>query len=400
MRSFKNLGLSAHLLDAIRTFGWEKPTPIQSQVIPQAIAGHDILGCAQTGTGKTGAFVLPMVERLAGKHGLQGLVLCPTREIALQTQEDFDHFGPLKGVRAVSVIGGASMHLQLQALKKQPTVLIATPGRLLDHLERKSVRLSTITILVIDEADRMLDMGFMPQISRILHQLPPKHHHQTMLFSATLPPTIEQLIRHHLHNPIRINAAASGTPAAGAVQGIYVVEMEEKRAALFKLLEEIPGPTLVFTRTKRGADHVTRFLEKSGAKVACIHSDRSQRERQQALNHFKHGTCRILVATDIIARGIDVEGIAHVINFNIPHSPDDYIHRIGRTARAAMSGHASTIVSPEEITELITIEKRLGAPLPRRELPGITTTMPLSGHGSRTRRSRGAGGRRSLKRRW
>lgn len=398
IKTFHDLNLSHGLLEAIAAFGWKEPTPIQQQVIPVAIGGGDILGSAQTGTGKTAAFVFPMIERLHGKHGIHGLVLCPTREIALQTQSYFDHFGKKRGVTALTIIGGASMKRQHDELKRKPSVLIATPGRLADHLRQKSIHLNGISILVLDEADRMLDMGFWPQIKNIMHQLPKEK--QTMLFSATLPRTVTQLIHDHLKNPVHIHVAGAGKAAERADQSFYVIDMGQKRAALLKLLQTIPGSTLIFTRTKRNADIITKFLKHEGLTAACMHSDFSQRERLRALHGFKNGHHRILVATDIAARGIDVDNIAHVINFNIPQSPDDYIHRIGRTARATKTGHASTLASAEDFLELAAIDKHLGTPVPRKALEGIPqVATPTPQH--RSKHLKPMGKRRSrIRSRW
>ncbi|GAC1347872.1 MAG: ATP-dependent RNA helicase RhlE [Myxococcales bacterium] len=364
---FNSLGLSQRMLDAVAKAGFEKPTPIQAQAIPPGLAGKDVVGCAATGTGKTAAFALPLLERIAGKKGTRALVLAPTRELALQIGEEMERFGKTAGVRCAVVIGGVGMNPQIQAFRAGVEIIIATPGRLNDHLDQGTARLDAVEALVLDEADRMLDMGFKPQLERILRKLP--RTRQTMLFSATMAGEVADFAAAHLKDPVRIEVARSGTTAQRAVQRVFTVSQDEKTALLLALLAEDGESTLVFTRTKRRADRVAEQLQKAGHEVARIHANRSQGQRRHALDGFKDGTYRVLVATDIAARGIDVAEIGHVVNFDLPHVPEDYVHRIGRTARAEASGRASSFASPEEMELLRGIEKLTRAPVPRATLP-------------------------------
>jgi len=354
-------------LQALQHARYQTPTPIQAQAIPPALAGQDIIGCAATGTGKTAAFVLPLVERLQGKRGTHGLVLAPTRELVIQIGEHLAMFGRPHHVSGAVVIGGASMGAQVDALKRLPHVIVATPGRLVDHIKQRTVNLGQIEMLVLDEADRMLDMGFKPQLVRILAALPKKR--QTMLFSATMAGEVAEFARHSLHQPVRVEVSRSGTTASRADQAVYIVPQHDKPALLLGVLEKGKETTLVFTRTKRRADKVARIVERAGHSVARIHADRSQAQRRQALEGFKAGRYRVLIATDIAARGIDVEEIGHVINFDLPHVPEDYVHRVGRTARASAAGAASSFVSQEEMPLLRDIERLIRAALPRKPLP-------------------------------
>ncbi len=369
--SFESLGLPRQALDLLAKVGFQKPTPIQALAIPPALAGRDVIGCAATGTGKTAAFVLPMVERLAGKAGARALVLAPTRELALQIAVEIERFGAGRAFRATTVIGGLSLDAQAKELRHGRTAIVATPGRLVDHLERGSASLGQIDLLVLDEADRMLDMGFAPQLRRILAALPPRRQRprQTLLFSATMAAEVTEFARGHLVDPVRVTADQSGTAAPRAEQRVYLVPQTQKPALLLALLDEDQDSTLVFTRTKRRADRLARALDQAGHAVARIHADRSQGQRRQALDGFAHGRYRVLVATDIAARGIDVADIGHVVNFDLPHVPEDYVHRIGRTARAAKSGRASSFASPEEHDLLRGIERLTRQPVPRAEVP-------------------------------
>ena len=364
MLTFESLKLSPEILADIRRAGFEAPTPIQAQVIPPALAGSDVIGCAQTGTGKTAAFAIPMIERLAGGAGLRALVLAPTRELALQIHDCFAKLGTGSGVSAAAVIGGEAMGPQLEVLRRRPDVLVATPGRLLDHLDRRSLVLGTIRILVLDEADRMLDMGFAPQIERILKHVPLDR--QSLCFSATMPPPMEQLVRRHMIRPVRIQIGPASRPVNKDSQVLYPLNREEKTPLLLSLLRSERGKVLVFTRTKHRADRLARAVGAAGHRVARLHADRSQFERRRALDGFRAGHYQVLVATDIAARGIDVVDISHVINYDLPATPEDYIHRIGRTARAEASGLASSFAAPEEREQLRAIEHHLGKPL-RRE---------------------------------
>jgi ATP-dependent RNA helicase RhlE len=365
--SFSSLGLSSESQAALSQAGYRHPTPIQARAIPPALAGKDVIGCAATGTGKTAAFVLPLVERLAGKQGIRALVLAPTRELATQIDEHAARFGAARGVRTALLIGGVAIGPQQIALHSRPQLLIATPGRLIDHLESRNVSLAGIELLVLDEADRMLDMGFKPQLKRILAQVP--RDRQTLLFSATMAGEVADFARSNLRNPSRVEVSPSGTAAERAEQRVYLVPQAEKAALLLTLLADDELTTLVFTRTKHRTDRVARLVERAGHKVSRLHSNRSQNQRQHALDGFKDGKFRVLVATDIAARGIDVAEIGHVVNFDLPHVPEDYVHRIGRTARMAASGKASSFCGPEETGQLRDIEKVMRKPVPRAQVP-------------------------------
>jgi len=367
MTTFASLGLSAKALSSLERAGYQQPTPIQQKAIPLGIAGRDVIGCAATGTGKTAAFVLPLVERLVGRKGTRALVLAPTRELAVQIGEHLAMFGRTGGVRGAVVIGGVGMDLQARELREHREVVIATPGRLIDHLDRGSASLTEIEILILDEADRMLDMGFKPQLERILARLPKAR--QTMLFSATMAGEVAEFARRHLRSPEKIEVARSGTVAERADQKVFHVPEHEKTALALALLAEGSESTLIFTRTKRRADRLAKVLTRAGHDVARLHADRSQSQRRNALEGFKDGSYRVLVATDIAARGLDVEEIGHVILFDLPHVAEDYVHRVGRTARAAASGKASSFCSPLERPLLRDIERLIRRAIPTRELP-------------------------------
>jgi len=364
---FAGLGLSTAALESLDRAGYEHPTPVQQRAIPPALQGLDVVGCAATGTGKTAAFVLPVVERLQGRRGTRALVLAPTRELALQIAQHVEMFGRGRGVRGAVVMGGVGMEPQVRALRDGHEVVVATPGRLVDHLDRGTARLDGIEILVLDEADRMLDMGFRPQLERVLARLPSKR--QTMLFSATMAGEVAEFARRHLHSPVRVEVARSGTVAEKAQQRVFHLAQVEKAALLLALLAEDEASTLVFTRTKRRADNLCRILSRAGHDAERIHANRSQNQRRHALESFRTGFHRILVATDIASRGLDVEDIGHVVNFDLPHVPEDYVHRVGRTARASASGRASAFCSPEERPLLADIEKLTRAPVPVAEVP-------------------------------
>jgi ATP-dependent RNA helicase RhlE len=351
--------------DAIAGAGYSIPTPIQAQAIGPILEGRDLIGCAQTGTGKTAAFAIPTIERLVaqGGSGPRALVLAPTRELALQIAEAFDLLGGARGVRTVVLIGGESMGPQLNALQKRPGVIVATPGRLFDHLERRTVSLGSLRIVVLDEADRMLDMGFAPQVERILRVTPLDR--QTLCFSATMPLAVEKLVRQHLVRPVRVEVVGTAKPVAKVTQVLYRADAQGKTPLLLRLLHEERGLTLVFTRTKHRADRVARAVMAAGHRVTRLHADRSMSQRREALDGFRSGRYRVLIATDIAARGIDVPEITHVVNFDLPHTPEDYIHRIGRTARAEASGRASSFAAPEEGSQLRAIERHLGHQVPR-----------------------------------
>ncbi len=362
--SFNDLGLSEAILHDIAQAGFSEPTPIQAQAIPPGLAGRDVLGCAQTGTGKTAAFVIPMVERLAAgpKGHPRALILAPTRELAIQIQETIDKLGRSRHVFATTVVGGADMNAQMRGLRRRPDIIVATPGRLLDHMWNGTIHLMHMKVLVLDEADRMLDMGFAPQINQILEALPEER--QTLLFSATIPTNVADLVRASVKDPVRITIGKSSTPADRAEQALHHTTREDKPKLLLSLLDADRDSVLVFTRTKHGADRLGRALGSAGHKVATIHGDRSLSQRRAALEGFRRGTFRVLVATDIAARGIDVANIGHVVNYDLPNTPEDYIHRIGRTARVKASGRATSFITADDHLQLRAIEKLMGQAIP------------------------------------
>jgi ATP-dependent RNA helicase RhlE len=365
--SFKSLGLSPESLDALRRARFASPTPIQAQAIPPALAGRDVIGCAITGTGKTAAYLLPLAERLAGERGPAGLVLAPTRELVLQIAEEAAFFCEPRGVTRAVVIGGTDMGAQVEALRQRPSLVLATPGRLADLLKAGKADLSAVRMLVLDEADRMLEMGFMPELEQILAALP--RERQTLLFSATLGHNVTRFSQEVLRRPVRVEITPSGTPAARAVQRLYEVEAAEKYPLLLSLLAKDQLSALIFTRTRERAEKLQEVLKRAGHKTAVIHADRTQGQRRQALEGFRRGQYRCLVATDIASRGLDVEDVGHVINFDLPHAPEDYVHRIGRTARAGASGRASTFVTARDEEAVRAIERIIRMSLPRAEVP-------------------------------
>lgn len=359
--TFYNLGIAPGLLQILDKLHFIIPTAIQQQSIPSAMEGKDMIGIAQTGTGKTLAFGIPMIQRLAQVKG-RGLVLLPTRELAIQVEGELHKIGRFLGLKTAVLIGGASMQVQLQALKRNPHIIIATPGRLIDHLNQKNINLSDIKIFVLDEADRMLDMGFQPQIERILRVMPKDR--QTMLFSATIPFEIMQIAQTHMKLPVRVEVAPSGTTVETVTQEIFIVEKTAKLRLLAALLKERRGSTLIFTRTKFGAKRVAKAVRDWGERATEIHSNRSLSQRRDALEGFRSGRFRVLVATDIASRGIDVKGIETVINYDLPSQAEDYVHRIGRTARAGMGGHAISLAMPEERNEVRSIERLIRKAIP------------------------------------
>ncbi len=363
--TFDGLGLAPAVRDVLARLKFTTPTPIQHQSIPLGIEGKDVIGVAQTGTGKTLAFGLPMIQRLMIEGG--GLVLVPTRELALQVEESLRKVGTPLGIRTSVLIGGANMNSQVRSLREGPHIVIATPGRLIDHMEQGTIRLSGVTILVLDEADRMLDMGFLPQMRRILAEIP--RERQTMLFSATLSREIMQIAATHMKVPTSIEIAPQGTTAERVTQEIFIVPKPAKIALLEKVLGEYKGSTLVFTKMKYTAKRVALHLRNTGHSAAEIHSNRSLSQRKEALEGFKRGKYRILVATDIAARGIDVTGIELVINYDMPMQTADYVHRIGRTARAGATGHAISFAMPSERNEIRDIERLTKKVLPVSQLP-------------------------------
>lgn len=367
-KNFYGLGIAPSLLSALEREKFTVPTPIQVQAIPIAIQGKDVVGIAQTGTGKTLAFGIPMIQRITQTKGY-GLVVVPTRELAIQVEESLRKFGRSIGLRTAVLVGGTSLGPQINALSRNPHIIIATPGRLIDHIKQKNVSLGKVGIVILDEADRMLDMGFFPQIQRIFQELPKER--QTMLFSATMPPEIMKLASGHMKLPIRVEIAPAGTMADQVTQELFVVTREQKPALLKKLLETYIGPTLIFTRTKYGATKVKRYIQACGIDAAEIHSNRSLSQRREALEGFKSGKYRVLVATDIASRGIDVVGIELVLNFDLPMTSDDYVHRIGRTARAGAKGHSITFAMPMERREVQAIERLIKKVLPVSPLPDL-----------------------------
>jgi ATP-dependent RNA helicase RhlE len=383
-KPFDALGLSRAILDILKKIGFDHPTPIQAEVIPLALAGKDVIGLAQTGSGKTAAFALPLAERLTHGRGVRGLILSPTREIALQTKAFLDVFGVDHQLSTACLIGGVKIRPQTDALRATPDIIVATPGRLLDHVRQRHVKLDAIEELVLDEADHMLDLGFLPQIRDVLRLLPRKRH--TMMFSATMPPSVELIAKEFMRDPVRIDITPEGGAAEGITHRIYLVKPEDKRNALLALLNEELGSTLVFVRRKVDAEWLYHILERKGHPVSRIHADRSQGKRVQALDNFRQGEHRILVATDIAGRGIDVPGITHVINFDIPENPDDYVHRGGRTARGAALGIVSTIATWQDLPIVQQIEAVLGEKIPRCTLTGVEPWVEMEKVAAKTRR--------------
>ena len=365
--SFHTLGLSEPLLRDLTAAGLLVPTPIQAQAIPPALEGRDVIGCAQTGTGKTAAFVIPMIERLAilPKGQPQALILAPTRELALQICTSIEKLGRSHHISATVVVGGSDMQAQIRGLRQRPDIIVATPGRLLDHMWNGTINLAPIKILVLDEADRMLDMGFAPQINQILDALPLER--QTLLFSATIPTDVTRLVQASLNGAVRVMVTPHSTTAEGVTQAVHHTTSQEKTKLLVALLAAERGTVLVFARTKSRVDRLGQTLEQAGHRVAVIHGDRSLPQRLRALDGFKRGQVRILVATDVAARGIDVANIGHVVNYDLPNCPEDYIHRIGRTARMKMTGRATSFVAFEEREQLRAIETLLGHSVPLAE---------------------------------
>jgi ATP-dependent RNA helicase RhlE len=370
--SFKNLGLDAPLLRGVSDLGFTEPTPIQRGAVPPALEGRDVIACAMTGSGKTAAFVLPMLQRLAaGPKGVtRALVLTPTRELAAQVEQSLRELGRHVPVRSAAVYGGVGQGPQQKALRSGVDVVVATPGRLLDHMGQGNTRFDRLEVLVLDEADCMLDMGFLPDVRRILSALPRKR--QTLLFSATLPGPVVALSREFLSDPVRLDVERPPAPATGVEQTIMPVPQTAKPRLLLELLRRGEVETaLVFTRTKHRANRLAAFLEKNGVACERIHGNRSQNQRQDALTAFKAGRLQVLVATDVAARGLDIEALPHVVNFDVPGQPDDYIHRVGRTARAGATGQAITFAAPEEGGELRAIERAVGKSLPKSRLEGF-----------------------------
>lgn len=399
--NFSQLGLQPALVRVCESLGYTEPTPIQEQAIPVILGGSDLIGCAETGTGKTAAFLLPIIQRMSEKArpGIRLLVLAPTRELATQIDASYHSLAPKKTVRCVTIIGGAGMAQQTSALRRGVSVVIATPGRLLDHMERGAVDLSYVETLVLDEADRMLDMGFWPAIQRLLAALP--KNRQTLLFSATMSSAIEKIARSNMRTPKLVEVGPRGLPPKLVEQTAYPVAIESKTALLLDLLErERFERVLVFTRTRRGAERLSHILEAREHKVNRIHADRSQPQREAALRGFKDGRTRVLVATDIAARGIDVDAVSHVINYDVPNAPEDYVHRIGRTGRAGNTGRAITLVTPVEELSMRAIERLTGQKVERVMLPafgGMPTATPSTAKTFASVRHGSSVGRRSFR---
>jgi len=379
---FAGFGLLPELVQAVKALGYAEPTPIQAKALPLALAGKDVLGSAMTGSGKTAAFVLPLLQTLMKgrqptkeKPVVRAVVLVPTRELAAQVEAAVRDLSRFSQVRCVLVIGGASFHEQTQALRRGAQIVVATPGRLLDHYGRRTLKFDAVEVAVLDEADRMLDMGFMPDIRRIMSSLP--RQRQTHMFSATIPPEVERVVHEFMHDPVRIAIDRTATPASGITQILYPVMSGQK----FELLHFIINKTrinsaVVFTRTRSRADQVARYLEVRGIPVVALHSDKTQAQRDRAMEGFREQKHQILVATDIAARGLDVRHISHVINFDVPLHAEDYVHRVGRTGRVFTAGDAITLMGMEEERFVAAIERLIGAAIPRQAFPDFPYQVP------------------------
>jgi ATP-dependent RNA helicase RhlE len=396
---FRELALSEERLAAVEALGWIEPTPIQWKAIPPGLEGVDIVGVAQTGTGKTGAFMIPCLERISVGGGLQVLVLCPTRELAQQVEEDTHALAKGTAIRSASIVGGVSYGPQEKALNEGAEIIVATPGRLIDHMGKGRVPLGGLKTLILDEADRMLDMGFRPQIEEVRRGL--RNKPQIMLFSATMPNGVHALALQLTKDPVWLEAAPSGTKADGITEVVYSVKPEKKPDLLLKLLEESDwNQVLVFCRTKAGADTLKARLGRAGISADAMHSDRQMRHRTKVLEDFSEGKIRVLVATDIAQRGLDVDGITHVVNYDVPLDPEDYVHRIGRTGRAGATGTAVTFLTAADLGAFKSLEYHLGRPLDRIHLPDfdysgapIREDRPASRRGASSRAPLGMGSR-------
>jgi ATP-dependent RNA helicase RhlE len=363
---FSTLPLDPRLLNGIRDLGWTETRPVQSGVIPLALGEHDVIACAETGTGKTAAFLVPILQRFLTEKdhpaATRALILAPTRELVVQIEDQVQGLTYHTSVSSAAVYGGVPMEAQERALKAGVDIVVATPGRLMDHMRHASTNFEALEVLVLDEADRMLDMGFLPDVQRILAALPAKR--QTLLFSATMPGEIMKLTREFLHEPSYVQVGRRGGPAQSITHGVQIVPASEKAKWLARWLrEEAAGPVLVFCRTKIGADKLASKLAGMGLRTAALHADRTQQQRQAAVEGFRTGVYPVLVATDVAARGLDIDGIAHVVNFEVPDTPEAYVHRVGRTGRAESTGTALTLVAPEELRALRALEKAVGVQL-------------------------------------
>jgi len=370
---FYNLGIAPGILEILEKLHFKTPTPIQEQSIPIATEGKDLVGIAQTGTGKTLAYGIPLLQRIVGNDGL-GLVIAPTRELALQIDETLCKVGMPLNVRTAALIGGESIGRQISDIRRNPHIIIGTPGRILDHVGQKTLSLHKVSVLVLDEADRILDMGFAPQLRRILSILP--RQRQTMLFSATMPEEVIKIAKSFLKLPIRVEIARSGTIVKDVTQELFFVSKNQKSQLLEKMLQEYRGSILVFARTKHGAKKITRLVKALGHGAAEIHGNRSLNQRKDALQGFKTGRYRVLVATDIAARGIDVTNIELVLNYDLPQAAEDYVHRIGRTARAGAGGHAISFAEPNQSSDVRAIERLIRKTLPVSKIPELPALNP------------------------
>jgi ATP-dependent RNA helicase RhlE len=390
---FDELTSSDAVLRAVADLGWVEPTPIQRKAIPPAREGRDILGIAQTGTGKTGAFLIPTIERQEDREGLNTLVLCPTRELAQQVAADARDLTAHTELFVGEVYGGVAYEPQIRDLRAGFDILVATPGRLIDHLEKGNVDLSEVDVLILDEADRMLDMGFRPQIERVLQRMP--HERQTLLFSATMPNGVHALAMRTQREPVWVEATPRSTAAETVEQIVYSVRPDRKVDLLMELLRDPEmDQVLVFTRTKRGADLLHHRLRAGGIAVNVIHGDRNMQQRGSAMEAFAEGHVQVLVATDVAQRGLDIEGISHVVNYDVPGDPEDYVHRIGRTGRAGASGDAITFMTAAELGQVRSVERVLGYPLPRVSLEGYDYGGASAGGAPVTSRGMAASRRR------
>jgi ATP-dependent RNA helicase RhlE len=389
---FSDLQISANILKVLEKLKLSEPTPIQEKAIPAALSGDDIIGVAQTGTGKTFAFAIPMIQRIALDKG-QGMIIAPTRELASQVEESFKKLGTALGLKTAVLIGGEVMGKQLFQLRRNPHVIIATPGRLMDHLKRKTIKLDRLSVLVLDEADMMLDMGFLPQIKEILEQAPAEK--QTMLFSATMPEAILRLAGKYMKTPISIEVAPQGTAAELVDQEIFIIKGEERFDRLHEELEKYKGSVLVFVRTKHGVKTLTMRLRDEGYAAKEIHSDLPLNKRKAALAAFKTGQARILVATDVAARGLDVKDIELVLNYNLPDSSEDYVHRIGRTGRAGKTGKAISFATPDQARDIQAIERLIGQGIKKTEFTKLERQETKPGAWRKRRPFRTSGAKRT-----
>ena len=373
---FTQFGLSEPLIRAVTALGYHSPTPIQQEAIPVALAGRDHIGCAETGSGKTAAYLLPILQQqLAATPALRALILAPTRELAAQIGQSCQQLARFTSIRSAVIYGGMAWRPQVQALRRGVSILVATPGRLLDHLQQGTINLSFIEFWVLDEADRMLDMGFLPDVRRIVSRLPKAR--QTMLFSATINPAVEQLAKELLDNPVKLQIGRRATPPIQLQQAAYMVPASAKVALLVALLEaKQMNSVLVFSQTRRGVAALCANLQRRGYSAEALHAGRTQDQRHAALAGFRSGAFRVLVATDVAARGLDIPGVSHVINYEVPHDPQNYVHRIGRTARAGCGGHALTLVSPGEHFAWQAVERFMGQSVPRIVLPALAASVP------------------------